>query len=252
MMKMVFLALCLSVVISGNLIAQDRDGLSVSDIQATLLELQSGSLDRAQLLDSLHERIAAAEQPDTLEFHCETARDVYDFWEHSRKMKIALTITSVTMAEYHLAQLRIQDSINSRPVDPAEIEQAEEKVRIEREKAAALEDDLNQSRADKRAEVNQICHNVATVDTLDIAYYRLGRFSKTGPNRWSEVNSHGHFSFEQIGQDAWSLYLKDLNRNEIYIQIDLWRNMICLRSGSQPWRDLYPIEAVSSTMDFID
>ncbi len=249
-MKKVFWVLFLSVFINSGLIAQDRElGLNKdapSQIGSSVAELLSGSVGMGHQVEDLREKIEDPNLPDTPENQCKMARHMYDYWYVSLTMEMHMAQVASILTQQRLVNLILAEAA------PEVIEAARQSIRTQEDVVGAVQAELERDRPGQQATVNQKCFDVATVDTLDIAYYGQGRFVKTGANRWLEVNYGGGFLFEQIRQDAWSLYLKALDRHEFYIQIDLWRNMIRFRNGNQPWRDLYAIEWVSSTRDFVD
>lgn len=126
-----------------------------------------------------------------------------------------------------------------------ELEAAEQNLAAYRERAKV-------ESAALKAEVSESCFDWATGEALDIAFYPGGRFTKTDDDQWRETNGNGSNYFRQTGFDDWSVYLKDINRHETYIQIDLWRRVIRYRTGNQGWSDIYPIEQVSSIYDFVE
>lgn len=70
---------------------------------------------------------------------------------------------------------------------------------------------------------------------------RLGQFMQVAPGVWKELGDGGTwFNFRETHRDEWSAYLHDANRN-VYIQIDLHRQMIRYRAGTEAYRDLYRV-----------
>lgn len=114
-----------------------------------------------------------------------------------------------------------------------------------------IQNQLNNERPERQEVVNEICYDLANVSDLDVAFYRHGRFTKGSNGSWQEIAGSKTYRFKQTHSDEWSVYLKATDRAEVYIQIDLWRRMIRYRAGNQAWQDLYAIEQVSSTFDFI-
>lgn len=73
------------------------------------------------------------------------------------------------------------------------------------------------------------------------ATYDGGIFQRTSPGQWTEYNDGGAtFTFEESHRDEWSVYMYDAARN-VWLQIDIHRNMISAGTGDAPRIDIYAI-----------
>lgn len=70
--------------------------------------------------------------------------------------------------------------------------------------------------------------------------YGFGEFVRLGPNRWSEHNPDGAFSFEERYRYRGAVQLYDVTR-DIWIVLDLSRHAIHVSQGGAPFGYLYPI-----------
>lgn len=62
----------------------------------------------------------------------------------------------------------------------------------------------------------------------------VGKFQMEG-NYWMERNNQGVNKFTETGRDEWSVYLKDVSRAGVTVQLDLWvKKVIC-----KPWNSKY-------------
>jgi hypothetical protein len=65
-----------------------------------------------------------------------------------------------------------------------------------------------------------------------------GKFQIEG-NYWVERNNQGVNKFRETHRDEWSVYLKDVSRANVTVQLDLWvKKVIC-----KPWNSKYIITA---------
>lgn len=73
------------------------------------------------------------------------------------------------------------------------------------------------------------------------ATHDSGFFQRTSPGQWTEFHDSGaSFTFEERNRDEWSVYMYDASRN-VWLQIDLHRNMISAGTGDEPRIDIYTI-----------
>ncbi len=73
------------------------------------------------------------------------------------------------------------------------------------------------------------------------AAHSTGFFQRTSPGQWTEFhNSGATYTFEERNRDAWSVYMHDASRN-VWLQIDLHRNMISAGTGDAERIDIYSI-----------
>ncbi|MCF6328622.1 MAG: caspase family protein [Henriciella sp.] len=78
------------------------------------------------------------------------------------------------------------------------------------------------------------------------AVFAAGRFELTDSGSWIEFDAKGYerFRFEEVGRDAWSVYLFDASR-DTRLALDFHRKMVVLNSGTKKGADLYPITGIS-------
>lgn len=73
------------------------------------------------------------------------------------------------------------------------------------------------------------------------AAHDSGFFQRTSPGQWTEFhNSGATYTFEERNRDAWSVYMYDASRN-VWLQVDLHRNMVSAGTGNQERIDIYAI-----------
>ncbi|CAM2005615.1 hypothetical protein [Acanthopleuribacter pedis] len=174
---------------------------------------------------------------------CKMGHAVYERWTH-KNLAATMSLTNQVIAL--TALLSVCPSCPSRAeilrqLEAAQRRLAEHQARVARETP------------ERRAAVNQQCYDYATTNNLDVAFYQGGRFVKTSGNRWEERKPDGRvFPFEQINKDQWTVYLRATDRNGFYINIDLWRKWITFRQPGRDWANLYRINRVSSTYDFVE
>lgn len=77
---------------------------------------------------------------------------------------------------------------------------------------------------------------------------RVGRFFQIDDATWVEENPGNRFTFEEIGRDAWSVYLLDATRGA-YVQLDLYLNRIFLSGDRfQNKTEIYTIDQATSKL----
>lgn len=73
------------------------------------------------------------------------------------------------------------------------------------------------------------------------ATHDSGIFQRTSPDQWTEFHDSGAtFTFEERNRDEWSVYMYDGSRN-VWLQIDIHRNMISAGTGDAERIDIYAI-----------
>lgn len=73
--------------------------------------------------------------------------------------------------------------------------------------------------------------------------YPKGEFRKVGPRRWMETGKRAQFQFREVGDDGRMITLFDRSRN-IFVYLNLRREMILWAPDGEEPRDLYPIIGV--------